>query len=421
MCRRNVVAAVAAALVAIGSGALSAESPRDPTLTLDEALERALRSSPRLAGAQEAVAAAAARREQADVWPNPELSVASEGFAGNAELTGFDGAESSVEITQPLPLGQRRRQRAVAGAELLGIEADAVAELAAVRAGVTADFYRVLAAQRRVALTEELAALAAQVAASVAVRVDAGKVPPAEAARARVPVVEARISLVRAEQQLAAARQALSARWGGLEAPAVVGDLDALAPPPQMSDLLPMLPETAVLAVPLAEVKRREAVLVLERRLGWPEVAVTAGRRREEPTGAEGWNAGVAVELPLFDRNRDGVRAAEHELRRSQHEVERVRADAVADLAAARAALAAAWEQARLEADDAVPAAEQAFRAVEIAYREGKLDLLEVLQAQRALFETRLGLLDALEAYHTAGAELQRLVFPAETSDGEIW
>ena len=50
------------------------------------------------------------------------------------------------------------------------------------------------------------------------------------------------------------------------------------------------------------------------------------------------------------------------------------------------------------------------LHTVEQGFRQGKLGYVDVLGAQRTLFETREQLIEALAAYHTAVADVQRLV-----------
>jgi outer membrane protein, heavy metal efflux system len=57
-----------------------------------------------------------------------------------------------------------------------------------------------------------------------------------------------------------------------------------------------------------------------------------------------------------------------------------------------------------------LPGAQRAFDAASEGYRQGKFGFLEVLDAQRTLFEARGRYLEALAAYHKAVAEVERLI-----------
>jgi cobalt-zinc-cadmium efflux system outer membrane protein len=72
--------------------------------------------------------------------------------------------------------------------------------------------------------------------------------------------------------------------------------------------------------------------------------------------------------------------------------------------------LRAAAEASRAADTEVVPAARSALQAVEVGYREGKFGFIDVIGAQRALFEATTLLLDSLEEYALARTDLERLV-----------
>jgi cobalt-zinc-cadmium efflux system outer membrane protein len=59
---------------------------------------------------------------------------------------------------------------------------------------------------------------------------------------------------------------------------------------------------------------------------------------------------------------------------------------------------------------DVLPATHETFQATQEGYRQGKFGFLDVLDAQRTLFETRGQFLEALTAYHQAVADIERLI-----------
>ena len=57
-----------------------------------------------------------------------------------------------------------------------------------------------------------------------------------------------------------------------------------------------------------------------------------------------------------------------------------------------------------------LPGAEEAFNAATKIYRLGKLDLLNLLDAQRTYFETRQQYVDAVNEYHQIVVAIERLI-----------
>jgi cobalt-zinc-cadmium efflux system outer membrane protein len=158
------------------------------------------------------------------------------------------------------------------------------------------------------------------------------------------------------------------------------------------------------------EIERQERVIRLERARGVPDVTVTVGPRRFQDSGDWAWVGGVSFALPIFDRNQGARRAAEFELERARREVEAKRVALESRLSRILEKLRAAADEARSYEREIVPASTEAFEAMSLGFREGKFGFLEVLDAQRSLFEARLLLLDGRQRYAAVLAELERLV-----------
>ena len=57
-----------------------------------------------------------------------------------------------------------------------------------------------------------------------------------------------------------------------------------------------------------------------------------------------------------------------------------------------------------------LPVAQRAYEATDEGYRQGKFDYLEVLDAQRTLFEAKVQYVSSLTTYHRARAAIERLI-----------
>jgi cobalt-zinc-cadmium efflux system outer membrane protein len=130
--------------------------------------------------------------------------------------------------------------------------------------------------------------------------------------------------------------------------------------------------------------------------------------------------AGFGLSIPVFDRNQGERRAAEFELEKARREAQAGRVAIETKLVAVVERLAAAAEVSDALNRDLVPATSSAFAAIETGYLEGKFGFLDVLVAQRALFDARSVLLDSLEEYALTRIELERIVGrPLTTVIGE--
>ncbi len=382
-------------------------------LNLAEALDLAAEHSPVLAAARHQVEAAESRVLQAGRWANPELEFEIENFGGNDELHGFESAESTLVISQPLRIGGKiKHGRAVAESDsaLAGRRQESV-ELD-VRARTTSAFYSVLTAQERVGLGRELLSLAQSFADTVDARVEAGKVSPVEATRARMEVAAVRIQLIRATRVLEVARVRLSAMWGATTADfrRASGELPRPAERPVWSELEALVRQTPEMLALDEQQQRSERVVALEKSFRIPDLTVAAGPRRFSETGDTAWVAGFSLPLPIFDGNKGARRAAEFELESTRRQNQAARVEIETGLVSVVQRLDAAVEIAESLEAEVVPAATSAFDAVEIGYSEGKFGFLDVIDAQRTLFDARSILLDSIAEYALARVDLERLI-----------
>jgi cobalt-zinc-cadmium efflux system outer membrane protein len=112
----------------------------------------------------------------------------------------------------------------------------------------------------------------------------------------------------------------------------------------------------------------------------------------------------------FFDRNRGGVLEARYRLARAEEERRSAEVRLGQALAEVYHSLTTAYRDATLIQRDVLPAAQEAFDVATEGYRQGKFGFLEVLDAQRTLFDTKGQYLEALSAYHKAVADAERLI-----------
>ena len=387
------------------------------TLTLQESLALALANNPRLQSFSWEVRAREAQALQAGRWPNPVLGTETEDVSTNDPLGDFVDSEQRVQVSQPIELwgrpGKRRdvaeEERDLAGWDYEAARLDVVSQ-------TTQAFVGLVAAEERVHLAQELVRLSEEVFETVKRQVEIGEVSPVEKQRARVPLSQARIRLRRAEEARASARKTLSGQWGRSDTTAfteVQGTFGSIDPVPSLDAVKAALDRNPALARQEDEIERARAILGLEKRDRFPVPSVTAGWQRfGERTGSDrtAFKAGVALPLPLFDRNQGAVQRARYRLEKSRRQRESARVRLDTTLATAYRSLVSAQNEAQTIAEETLPAARSAFESVRQGYRQGKFDYLEVLDAQRTLFGVRRQQIRALSRYYQARTRVERLV-----------
>jgi cobalt-zinc-cadmium efflux system outer membrane protein len=391
--------------------------PVEPSgdLTLCAALALTLTRSPALIGVAWSVREAEAWRLQAGLLPNPEMEVELENFAGSGEFQDSEALETTFWFAQLIETAGKREKRVVlAGwdAKLAGWDYEALRlELFA---ATTRRFVRVLVAQRRLVLAREAVTLAERTLDHVTKRVAAGKSAPAAKAMATAEAASMRVGVIQAASELEAARHSLASMWDGARARyrRVVGSLERMCPLPSKAALLACLPQSPRLARWDAEIRRRRAKLELERARAVPDLDLVLGYRQfsDNDDDDRAMVAGVAVALPVFNRNQGEIRRARLALLRARAERSAVEANMYGELSEAFQALVAGHRGALLVRDEVLPAARTAFRAGEVSFRQGKIGYNDLLEIQRKLIGARREYVDALAAYHKAVADVEVLI-----------
>jgi cobalt-zinc-cadmium efflux system outer membrane protein len=384
----------------------------EEVLTLQQALGRALEKNPELAAYAADIRAADGRRLQAAVLPNPEVGVEFENLAGSGDFTGIDSAETTLQLSQLIELGGKRRHRVrVADHGRTVAEWDYEAKRLEVFRAVAQQFITVLGAQRRLQWAEDAVRLTEKFEPSARQRVEAGAASPVELTRFNLQIATAKIERDQIQRDLATARKRLAALWGGSEPDfeRVAGDLEQLPAAPLLEESDQRLAQTPELKRWDSEQARRESAVALERASATPDVTVGAGYRHFNDTSESAAVFSLSVPLPLFNRNQGAVREARAEADKAAAERHATEVRLRADLRVAFDNLATARTQIAALKETILPQAKDAFEKVNDGYLAGRLNYLEVVDAQDALIDANVRYLEALSAYHQAVADIEGL------------
>lgn len=388
--------------------------PVGSSLTLAEALRLALAHNPELAMARLEVQALEGAETQAGARPNPELGVLVEDSRSATRTT-------TVQWSQAIELGGKRSARLAAAAsarEQAGVAL--LARQAEVRAAVTSAFFELLGAQEQLRLSQMSLELASKASGVATRRLQAGKVPPLEQAKAQVAEAGARADLAQAKSELALARQRLRALWGqgAIEFTQAEGNAEALPELPAQQRLGEWMAEAPAVRLARLDIARRQAVSEGERAKRVPDLTVTLGAKRAADLGRTQAVIGLSIPLPLLDRNQGNLLEA---LRREDQAREALAAATSrlqAEVGQSLEKLRLSREQSQMLRREALPTATTAYEAAVKGYELGKFAFIDVLDAQRTLVQTQQQILRNTADAYRAAAELDRLLGRTASADG---
>lgn len=367
---------------------------RDAPLSLDAAVELALRSAPQLHARMDGLEAAQDMAASAGRLPDPQLILG----VDNLPVTGPDALSTTrddmtmrkVGLMQEFPsAGKRRMQRQRAQAEAEVADAELQQSRLEIARDVAIAWIRRATAEaslRDLMTLESEVALQAQAARA---GVSAGRSTSADALAAETEVGQLANRLLEMRSEIRKASLELG-RWIDVDPSQPLGDMPAF-------DLLP-LPA----AVLLSTADQQGPMLSYEPRLAAARADVELARAERHPD----WSAELVfakrapdlssmvmlqfrIGLPVFARHRQDpvISARRADLRRLEAERE-------AALRAYRTELQqmlAEWEllgrQIRRYEQDLLPLARERSRAVLAAYRAGRGELRAVLDARRQEIE----------------------------------
>lgn len=422
-------------------GAVTAAAQSVNPLELDDCLRIATESHPALAAGRAGIAAAgeAVDEARAPYYPQVDLSAGYHRWQRRAFLpSGLALPGGRVpELVGPLDdfngglvsrvtlydFGERRAGLEAAQARRAGAEADVAAVEADVRLAVQSAFYAFAAAEELQRVAAKNLARAESHRELAGVRREAGAVPQADVLRAEAEVADARLQVIATASRVRIAGGQLNSAMGRPAATPIAIATDATITPP---------PDAAEMAAAAEQaLARRPEIRSAEKRTSAARAAITAARARRAPKlradGSFGWRdtawvpdtrewqAGVTLDLPVFDAGARTSRVARARAEAAREEAifEQRQLQIREEVWSAGAELERAW--AAIAASEAsVQASGESLRLVQERYRNGAALITDLLDTQTALARAEAGLAEARWSYLRARAAFERAVGAGE-------
>jgi len=396
---RTTTALVAASLT-LHAAALSGQGPS--TLTLNDAMSRAVEANRTILAARTARAVDVAGIQAAGQRANPDVSFE---YLRETPHWAFTG-------TLPLDLsGKRQRRVEVANATLAVTEAETIRIAADVRADVRRAYYQAVGATRRVAIAQELEAIQTRARDAAQDRFQTGAAPRLEALQASLAFAQAQNEVAAARGDLNAARADLNAllAYPLNAAPTLADPLEAGQLPTLEAATQQVLAANAELQVLQKRIDEARARVALARAMRRPDPTVTGAVTYDSPPDfVVGWRAGAVIALPIFTTGRPEVAMAEATLNRVTADRQARVAQITGAVSAALARATAARQTVERYQTQILPASLQVEQMAEESYRVGQTGLPAYLQTLQAARDVRQRALQAGLDYQLALADLER-------------
>lgn len=386
--------------------------PGQIQLHFNDAVAQATQNNPQLTAAAARVQSAEGLRLQAGLKPNPRAILQLENYRAweQPPFALSYSPDNYVYATQLIERGHKRERRVDA------------ADATVVRAQLERDLllrqirYRVAGAYWTAAAAEQVRRLWQQQVESYnnlvlynENRLKEGVVAEADVLRAKVERNRALLSAANAQQEAVRARVTLYREMGSAVFPAVELDDPATPGAPVLIPAMDLVLETRYeLRVSRQTVVEAESRVALQRANAKVDPDVSFGYKRT--VGVDTLYGAISVPIAWRNRNQGNIAAAEADLRAAQANQRATENGIRAEVTAAQQE----YELRRQLLGGTLPTmrqeAEETVRIARAAYREGGIDLLRLLDAERSRLDTEVLFYQTLSQFQQSVVNLQSAI-----------
>ena len=361
--------------------------PSSDSLTLQAVLDLVAEANPALKAGRSRVEAAKGSVKQAGLWPNPELEIELEEVGWDAP--GLKEAEITAVLSQEIELwGARGNRKKVAQRELESAKWETALDAFEVYTAAVERYVALAYAQNQVDLARQVLQLAEAITKSVRLRVENGAAMPSELLLGELELEREKLELARFELELANTKDELASLWGGDGAHLVVSgvELDARSIS-GLGDLLPLADSSSAVVSMERDMEVVMAQLALERSAGKPNPIFNAGLKRIEGDASNTLVVGLAIPLPLFDRNQGSIRSLQSQTEAIKYDREKAVIGARTEFRSIERRIQQLVARYREIDTVLLYKAEETYRSLQEAYEKGRVPYTTLLEGQRVLVD----------------------------------
>ena len=376
---------------------------------------------------QRLIEGAQADRLAAAQRPNPNVSLNASPLNPHSGIGSGDWRDRQigtiVGVQQLFERGGKRELRMeLADQNILASRGDYAEIQRQQKVALHTAYYDLVAAQEKLRISSETAALYEKTIEAVERRLKAGDIARTDVARIRVDALRAQNDARTAQAEREKARAMLAYIIGAEREAERINAIDSW---PEPGAAAPALEIDAALAgrADVRAAQARVAAADKNRELARASRTrdITGSAQFQHFPGDFSNNTfGFGVSVPLFiNYNFEGeIRRAETELQIARENFERVRALALGEIDKSRADLDAARERVRRFRDGLLAEAQKAADGAEFAYSRGAIGVMDLLDARRQLYATRLEASGARTDYAKSLAAWEAAIAVAEIDAG---
>ncbi len=392
---------------------LSTNGQTNGELTIEKAVSLAVKNNPELQTLRYEMDALEAAKLQSGLMPNPEFEVEAENILGSKDFNGFDNSEITAVLSQDILLAGKIGKRVkVVESNISLAEWDYETKRIEIITDIRKAFQQALAVQLLIEKNEELIEISKEFIVNLQKRVDAGKISPAEVSRAKIILNSLRIDLNRLKSEYETYKSELLSLiyQPDLTIDELKGELEYPVDVPSYDSLLNQLTNNPKLKRYENEYDKQTAIVNLEESKAVPDLTISAGFKRLNDAKANTFLVGASIPLPIFDRNQGAIQEAKIRVDQKKREYFSVKNRLTLQLNVLYKRLNTLIETADQLSSESIPEAEDAFQIIKEGNLVGRFAIIDVLDAERTLFELQNQYLNIIGQIHSTQIEIEGLI-----------
>ncbi|MAV28759.1 MAG: hypothetical protein CMF43_03030 [Legionellales bacterium] len=350
---------------------------------------------------------------QAGLRPNPQAIMELENFGGDDDFSGVDGAELTLGVEQEIEIaGKRTYRKDVANYALAAAKQEAVSQILATLASTHQSYAGYVIAQERLKLAERRLALADKTDEAVKKRVSAAAASDIQHTKVDIEQKAAAIEKAQAIEELASAKAQLERilASGVDQINEGIGFLQTAFDVPEKEQLIKALENLPQAEMMKLKELQAQSNIELAKAYGVPNPTIGLGIRRFNETDSNAFMATLSIPIPISDRNQGNIAQARAERIVAENENRSTLLSLKEASEKVYQQLLAASQEVKSYKNDIIPSAQKAYEQASEGYNSGRFSFLELLDAQRTLYEMQEAQLDSLLKLHQAKAQADFLM-----------
>lgn len=350
---------------------------------------------------------------QAGLRPNPQAIMELENFGGDDDFSGVDGAELTLGVEQEIEIaGKRTYRKDVANYALAAAKQEAVSQILATLASTHQSYAGYVIAQERLKLAERRLALADKTHEAVKKRVSAAAASDIQQTKVDIEQKVAAIEKAQAIEELASAKAQLERilASGVDQINEGSGFLQTAFDVPEKEQLIKALENLPQAKMMKLKELQAQSNIELAKAYGVPNPTIGLGIRRFNETDSNAFMATLSIPIPISDSNQGNIAQARAEQIVAENENRSTLLSLKEASEKVYQQLLAASQEVKSYKNDIIPSAQKAYEQASEGYNSGRFSFLELLDAQRTLYEMQEAQLDSLLKLHQAKAEADFLM-----------